>query len=189
MLNEFDNFDASRFESDDQLRLRERFDSIADRNALEIVMFDPYELNTVRKIRTDSGEKEIEEAEPALASLLRSQMLKTAQLDAPTDQDDPRLIVNRHFRNGVKATIFTVTRDDESYVPVYFETTTDGVTPRMMLLMSFDKVEETVLHYRNLDEYRSRLSSKLNIGDAVLTRLSVAQLKSFDATLDDIRSL
>ncbi len=151
-------------------------------------MFDPDELKSTRKIRTDSGEKEIEETESALAGILRMQMLKTAQLDLSTDRDDPRLIVNSRYKNGVRAAIFTVTREDESYVPVYFETTTDGTTPRRVLLMSFDKAEETVLHYRHLDEYRSRLSSKLNIGDAVLTRMSVEELKSFDATLDDIRS-
>ena len=38
MRNEFDTVNASHFESDDQIRLRERFDSVADRDALEIVI-------------------------------------------------------------------------------------------------------------------------------------------------------
>jgi hypothetical protein len=197
MANLFDEFgaeepqyiDMAHFETDAQLRLRERFRSLADRNAQEIILFDPHESHAFRPIKIRSGESECEKAEPQLAHILRREMLRASGLDVPENKDDPRLIVERYFANGTRSLIFVVTRDDESLVPVYCEVPKTDGTPKGLYLISFDKAQETALQYRELDEYRSKLGVKLEIGGRALSGLSVEDLKEFNDTYDDIQWL
>ena len=182
-------FDLGQIENDNQRHLRERYSSLVDRNILDIVCFDPTEVQTHRRVKFRTGDKEIEEAEPQLNAALMLDMLRRAGLNVPVDGDDPRLITDLPYTNGVRSVIFAVTRQDDSFVPVYYETDTDGISPKLLYLMSFDKAHDTVLHYRNLVDYRTQLCEKLRIGDRILSRLGVDDLNGFNTTLDDIEKL
>jgi len=182
-------FDMALVENDNQRHLRERYDSLVERNRLDIVCFDPNETQAHHRVKFRTGDKEIEEAEPQLNALLTLDMLRQAGLDVPIDSDDPRLITDLPYTDGVRSVIFAITREDGSLVPVYYETDKDGISPKRLYLMSFDKAQDTVLFYRNLIEYRTQLCEKLRIGDRVLQRLGIDDLMGFNTTLDDIREL
>ena len=182
--------DLSGIETDAQLRLRERFDSLAVRNTLEVALFDPTIPEAYRQMHCSmtSFEKHFEEAEPEVTKLLRQKMLRSSGLMPPDDDTDARSILDRQYKNGIRVAMFSITGDDESMVPVYFQTDKDGV-PDLITLMSYAKTEETVLHYRDLDEYRTKLQLKLNVGGRAVSNYSVEDLKWFDATFDTIQKL
>lgn len=172
-------------ETDEQRRLRECFELLAERNMLEIELFEPRTPESFAVIRCKTHEKEIEASEPQLAVLLRIRMLRSIQLETPHD-DDCDLV--RDYSNGKCVKIFTISRNDTLSIPVYTELNEQGV-PESIILMSHAKLEETILHYRDLDEYRSRLVNKLGIGRKALRTFSVEELKDFDMAFNTIQAL
>lgn len=180
--------DLEGLETDGQLRLRECFESLKERNKLEIICFDPDDSEAFKVIKCRTIEKEIEAAEPQLTDVFMAQMLRAVKLEAPQDQTHSNYIYRHIFSKSRYVTLFSATREDSSIVPVYFETNEDG-TPELIVLLSHVKMEETLMHYRDLDEYRSRLITKLDIGEKMLRTFSVEELRDFDTSFDRIQSL
>lgn len=183
--------DTSLCETDDERRLKERFDSLTSRNELELALFNPLEPQAFKLVKTHSIESELEEDDPQLAFMLTMRMLKTLHLNIPSTSDDEEYITEREYKNGKRLVIFTVTREDQSIVPVYYETDTDGVSPVRIYLMSFEKAQETVMHYRDIDEHRTQVRMRLGaqIGDRVLSRFDVSDLKWFSEAYDHFQQI
>ncbi|MES2630534.1 MAG: hypothetical protein V4611_01110 [Patescibacteria group bacterium] len=195
MSNLFDEFlpdepssNDGQFETDEHRYLRESFRSLEEVIGIEIAYFDPDDPSVHTQILFNTAQEEAEQAGSELASTLMQTMLKRTGLDAPLTRNDPRHIVSRHYADGTRSVIFTVTRADESMVPVHYETKVDGTTPKIIDLISYDEARETVLEYRDLDEYRTKLIQKLHIGEQILIKLSAEDLKKFDATFDYIQN-
>lgn len=178
--------DLGEIETDGQRRLRECFESLQTRNEHEVACFDPNTPEAFSVIKCKTPEKEIEAAEPQLTTLLAIQMLRAAHLEIPKDDDGYDLI--RDYTNEKRVIIFSVTRSDATSVPVYIELNKYG-GPDFVVLMSYMKREESLVHYRDLDEYRSRLVKKLGIGEKILRTFSVEDLKDFDTSFDRIQLL
>jgi len=178
--------DLSEIESYDHLRLRQRFESVAETNAINIMLFNPEDPYTSKIIHRGSGEEEIEEREPQLAQLLMDNMLKSINLEVPSDQNDPNMVFDKTYNNGVRATIFTVARKDRSKVPVYFQADSQG-RPTLVSLISYVSAHETVLQHRRLDDYRPELLKRLKGDKKLIDRLDLTDLKGFISTFDDIQ--
>lgn len=182
-------FNASQFENDTQRHLRERFDSLTERTLIDISLFDPTDPDEFCRIRCRTGEREHEAAEPQLTHLLVHRMLQDTGLEIPSNDIDPRIVVQRKYDNGTRRVIFLITRQDESMVPVFIRTHEDGVTPRAINLCSYDWTQKAVRDLRIWSDYLLKLSEKLNLGDEVLKRLTARDLFQLDATFNEIQGL
>ena len=199
MSNLFDEFqfegpeylDVSVCETDDQRVLRECYSLLAYRNEIELAMFDPREPNAFRAVKVRTREEERELADPKFTFLQQQQMLNAAHLMLPDDDDDVNYITRRVYKSGKRLAIYTVTRSDGQMIPVYYDTDTDGKTIASMYLMSFEKAQETALHYRDIDEYRSKVRDRLGkrIAQSVLSQFDVTELKWFSDAYDDLQKI
>ena len=196
MSNIFDEFlpdespelHASRFENDDQRILRERFDSLAEKSVIDMLLFDPSETRSFRPIILKSGEDDREENEPQFTKLLTLNMLRSVNLDPP-QRNDPRFLAEREYRSGAHSVVFEVESRGGVKVPVFFQSEADGVTPEIMGFMSRDLMGETVVFYRNLEAQSVRLSRRAKISERVLSRLSIDELEGFNITYGEIQRL
>ena len=182
------DYHVGQFENDNQRLLRERFDSLVDRNAIELLMFDASDGRAFRPIMFGSGDRELEESEPQFTKLLTHNMLRRSGLDAPM-AGDPRFVIDRQYKDGSRSVIFDVMRPDESSVSVYFQTENDGVSPRHMYYVGSDHVRETQRLYKDLEDRGKRLSRRVKMSSYALSTFSVDELEEFSATYDEIQKL
>ena len=186
--DESPDFTVAQFENDEQRILRERFDSLAEKAVIDMLLFDQEELRSFRPIIFKSGEAELEENEPNFTKLLTQNMLRSVNLDPP-QRHDPRFLAEREYKNGSRSVIFEVESRGGVKVPVYFQSEDDGVTPEIMGFMSLDLMGETVVFYRNLEAQSVRLSRRAKISERVLSRLSIDELEGFNITYGEIQRL
>lgn len=186
--NEPEYIDFGRIETEDQAELRERFALLTEQNIDEIQRFDPTVFQASYFALHPSEKDDLDEREPQLARALTENMVRASGLEMPTDAKSPLLLMNQPFKNGAHVAVFAIEREDGVLVPLYFETNSTG-TPEMVCLMSYDRLKETLVHYKELASCRAKLEAALGMEVGAVDHVRAEDLKSLLATLDSIEDL
>lgn len=180
--------DLNELETDVQQKLREAFESMTERAAIDVACFNPFESGK-KPIDIHPHDEELLGEDPQLIKVFRENMLKGLHLDAPKNLGDARCVFIRPLTTGGLEVVYMMTRpDDGILIPVYAHYNRDR-KHIALILYSYDVAQKKISYHEEMNDIKVRLVNGLGAEFSELEGLTLTELRQIAASFDEIQNL